>query len=222
MESRRDVGVPLERLAENGSRDNDVRGAEDDSFAPVLRETVETLELAGIPFVLIGGIAVSSFGRPRWTHDIDVFVKPEDAERALEALRARGYCTERRDRTWLFKAFKRDVMVDIIFHCTGGFYLDDEMIRRSVRCSFQGHEVPLLPPEDLILMKAAVHDEAGPRHWHDALGILGRTELDWDYLLFRARKAPRRLLSLLIYAHSIDLVVPNRVVRELFERVYGG
>ncbi len=198
-----------------------VHGAEHDSFVPVLAETVEALETARVPFCLIGGIAVSSYGRPRWTHDIDVFVRPEDAERVLDVLAARGFCTERRDRTWLFKAFKSDVMVDVIFFCTGGFYLDEEMIERSVRKEFHGCEVPLLPPEDLLLLKAAVHDEAGPRHWHDALGILGRTELDWDYLLERSLKAPRRLLSLLIYAHSIDLAVPNRVVRRLFERVYG-
>jgi predicted nucleotidyltransferase len=222
VDARSEVGVPLERLAEKGGPGAEATvGAEHDSFAPVLAETVRVLEAASVPFTLIGGIAVTSYGRPRWTHDIDVFVRPEDAEETLCILAARGYTTERPDPRWLFKAFKHDVMIDVIFRCTGGFYLDDEILARTRRMEFQGCDVPLIPPEDLLLMKAAVHDEIGPRHWHDALGILGRTELDWDYLLSRARKAPRRLLSLLIYAHSIDLSVPNRVVRTLFEQIYG-
>jgi hypothetical protein len=69
-------------------------------------------------------------------------------------------------------------------------------------------------------MKAVVHDEEGPRHWHDALGIIMGTNLDWDYLERRASRAPRRVLSLLLYAHSIDLSVPNGVIRRLFAKVY--
>jgi hypothetical protein len=34
-------------------------------------------------------------------------------------------------------------------------------------------------------------------------------------------RAPRRVLSLLIYAHSLDLHVPGQTVRRLFEKVYG-
>lgn len=222
VSSHGQTGVPLERLAEDGGPGQEgINGAEHASFREVLGRTVATLDEAEIPYALIGGIAVTAWGRPRWTHDIDVFVHPSCAERALDVLEEAGYRTEHTDPTWLFKGFYRDVMVDVIFRCTGGFYLDDEMIRRSVRKRFQDVEVPLLPPEDLLLVKAAVHDERGPRHWHDALGIIARTQLDWDYLLRRARRSPRRLLSLLIYAHSIDLMVPHRVIRALFERVYG-
>ena len=82
------------------------------------------------------------------------------------------------------------------------------------------HRVRLIAPEDLLVIKAAVHDERGPRHWHDALGVIGVNDLDWDYLLRRARQAPRRVLSLLVYAHSLDIAVPNQVVRELFRSIY--
>ncbi len=115
-----DVGVPLERRAENGKSDP-YHGADHGSFAPVLRETVETLHADRLPFALIGGLAVSCFGRPRWTHDIDVLIRPQDADRALCLLKAREFKTERTDPSWLFKAFKHDVMIDLIFFCTGGF-----------------------------------------------------------------------------------------------------
>ena len=44
--------------------------------------------------------------------------------------------------------------------------------------------------------------------------------MDWDYLIKRSQRARRRLLSLLLYAQSIDIDVPNRVIRTLFERIY--
>lgn len=219
MDQHLDVGVPLERRAENGKSET-FHGQDHDNFAPVLKETVETLHKGRVPFALIGGIAVSSFGRPRWTHDIDVLIRPHDADRALNLLKQRGFRTERTDPSWLFKAFNRDVMVDLIFYCTGGFYFEPEMMERAVWRELFGSRMPVLAPEDLLLLKAAVHDEIGPRHWHDALGILARTRLDWDYLLHRSQRAPRRLLSLLVYAHSIDLDVPNHVVQELYRRVY--
>jgi hypothetical protein len=70
-------------------------------------------------------------------------------------------------------------------------------------------------------MKAVTHDEHMPRHWHDALGLVSRCGLDWDYVLRRARQAgARRVLSLLVYAQSNDLIVPNRVIEELFDAIY--
>lgn len=197
-----------------------LKGADDRHFSQVLGECIGAMERGMIPYALIGGIASTGFGRPRWTHDIDVFVKPEDAERTLEALARCGFRVERTDERWLFKGFKNDVMVDIIFHSTGGFYLDQEMIDRAVKREFQGHIVRLVPPEDLLIMKAVVHDERGPRHWHDALGIIAGCTLDWDYLERRAQRAPRRVLSLLVYAQSLDKYVPNEVIRRLFIKVY--
>ena len=75
---------------------------------------------------------------------------------------------------------------------------------RSVTYRFKGHDVRLVPPEDLVIMKAVVHDEAEPGHWHDALSIIAYGHVDWHYFARRALKAPRRVLSLLIYAQSVD------------------
>jgi hypothetical protein len=198
-----------------------IKGADDAAFSRVLGESVEVMVREAIPYALIGGIASSGYGRPRWTHDIDILVKPEDAERTLEAFKRQGFATEKTDLRWLYKAFKWRVMVDIIFRSTGGIHLDSDMVMRATEGEFLGHRVRFAAPEDLLVMKAVVHDENGPRHWHDALGLIAGTPLDWDYLLRRARRAPRRVLSLLVYAHSLDLHVPNKVIRELFEQLYG-
>jgi hypothetical protein len=70
------------------------------------------------------------------------------------------------------------------------------------------------------MIKTIVYDEATPRHWYDALGVIAHSDIDWDYLLQRSVHGPRRLLSLLVYAQTNDLVVPDRAVRSLVEAIY--
>ena len=193
---------------------------DEDKFLEVIAEVGSILEGAGIPFAFMGGLASTTHGRPRWTHDVDIFVKPQDALRALDELKAHEYQTERTDEAWLYKAFKDNVMVDVIFKSRGGIYFDDEMHERSVIANFQGRSVRFVPPEDLLVIKAAVADEVGPRHWHDALSIIASSKLEWEYLLRRARMSPRRVLALLMYAQSDDLMVPNRVIRQLFHDLF--
>ena len=194
---------------------------EEATFCAVLAETVDTLDAAEIPFVLMGGIGSASHGRPRWTHDIDVFVRPEDAKRAIAALAERGFDNEETYPDWLFKAFKSGVMVDLIFKSSGGILLDDEMIRRGTSIEFKGVQVKVIPPEDLIVIKAIVHDEHMPRHWHDALAVLAISDIDWEYLERRARQyGARRVLSLMIYAQSNDQIVPAGPIRRLFEAIF--
>jgi len=81
------------------------RGGEFDEeiFLAVLREAIDAVERKGIPYVLMGGLASAALGRPRWTHDIDFFVKPQDAAAALEALAEEGFETQETYPDWLFK-----------------------------------------------------------------------------------------------------------------------
>jgi len=43
-------------------------------------------------------------------HDIDVFVRPEDAELTLRALAKSGFRVEKTDPVWLYKAFKENIL----------------------------------------------------------------------------------------------------------------
>ena len=81
----------------------------------------------------------------------------------------------------------------------------------------QGVELRMVAPEDLLVIKAVATAEHGSHHWYDALGIIARNPIDWDYLVERARQAgPRRVLSLLLYAESNDMAVPAESVEKLF------
>lgn len=191
-------------------------------FNQVLFSALDALEEEKIPFAMIGGVASAGLGRPRSTHDIDIFVRPEDAEATIRALAKHQFRTEKFDIEWLFKAFKDDILVDIIFRSKGDIYFDEEMQQHCRTVEYHGRVLPVVSPEDLAIIKAAVHYEGGPHHWHDALAILSHANIDWNYLLRRARRAPRRLLALLIYAQSSDILIPNHVIAHLYEYVFGG
>jgi predicted nucleotidyltransferase len=186
----------------------------------VVARTIRALDSAGVPHLLIGGAGTQTFARPRCTDDVDVFVEPGDAKWALDVLAGEGYSTEEHDPAWLYKAWYDGVLVDVIFRSSGEVYLDAEMLARGERRDYRGTSVLLMCPEDLLVVKAMAATEDTPRHWYDALALVARRELDWEYVARRARVGPRRVLSLLFYAESIDLAVPPGVLARLYEMTH--
>jgi predicted nucleotidyltransferase len=191
-------------------------------FHEMLGEVIAALDESKIEYALMGGIAATALGGHRFTHDIDVFLRQADAETALGRLGSKGFDIVRTDPRWLYKAFKSNVMVDIIFKSSGPVYFDHEMYERSTMTDFHGLNVRTLSPEDLFVIKSRVineHslnlDEHCMRHLNDILSLLSVSEMDWDYLIKRARLGPKRVLSLLLYAQSLDLLVPNHVIKVL-------
>jgi predicted nucleotidyltransferase len=192
-------------------------GSDEEIFPDVLGEVVATL--ADVPFGLIGGVASAAYGRPRWTKDIDVFCRAEDAEGVLDRLAAQRFEVERTNPMWIYKAFRDDVQIDVIFKVRSEVYFDEAMAERIRHVELDGVELPVLAPEDIVVMKAMAVDEESPWHWYDALGILAAVDLDWDYVVLRARKSPNRVLSLLHYAASIDVPVSLAALRRLHDLV---
>jgi hypothetical protein len=183
----------------------------------VLLRAVDVLEAAGVPYALMGGLASAAIGRSRHTHDVDLFVTPEDAGRALDVLAGAGFRTERTDPEWLFKAYWDDTMVDVIFASKGGVLFDEEMRRRRRPIQVGDRAVAALSPEDMLVIKALANAEHVPRHWHDGLAILAARDLDWTYLVRRAQPHAGRVASLLLYALSEGQELPADPVRELVE-----
>jgi hypothetical protein len=199
---------------------NDQKPQEADVLA-ALRDLVAALEGEEIPYVLMGGVGTVTVARPRITDDLDIFVGPEDAPRVVAALGAAGFATEVADPTWLYKGFKYGVLVDVIFRSAGDVYLDRQMLERARVRDFKGVPVPVISPEDLLVIKAVAARENSPHHWYDALAIVARGRLDWTYLTSRAlASGPRRVLSLLLYAESNDMAVPGSVIRDLVDQIY--
>ena len=181
---------------------------------------IDIIEAHNIPYALIGGVAGKELGRPRVTHDIDLFIRPDDAEAVLHLLGQHGFETEKRDINWLYKAWKNDVLVDIIFRSCGDIYFEEEVRHHVRRIPIHGRLINAISPEDFIVIKAAAHREDNPHHWYDALSVLKQGNIDWDYLIKRARYCPRRILSQLIYAQSNDIAIPTDVIGKLYRQIF--
>src|SRR5436305_13865705 len=99
-------------------------------FLAAVRDATRSLEDAGIAYGLMGALASALFGRPRWTLDIDIFIRPQDARRAQEVLVEAGFEARPSQHNWLVKCVRDKVLVDLIFTAKGGIYLDEEMVSR--------------------------------------------------------------------------------------------
>ncbi|MGE5619613.1 MAG: nucleotidyl transferase AbiEii/AbiGii toxin family protein [Sphingomonadaceae bacterium] len=194
-------------------------------FVKVLRQTVDVLQAAHIPFLVAGGVAAKAYGKRRTTHDIDIFVKPSDAPRALRALAEAGFDTEVTYPEWLYKAFKYHVMVDIIFKSAGNIIVDDETLSRARHQEFRGRVLPLVPPEVLMLMKVfALTDTHAAnthwRHWRDAVSLARNVPLDWEFLYRKALQLdPRIVLGFLLLSRVEGVKPDTETVARLCEVV---
>ena len=190
-------------------------GVNEDEFVTAFRAACDALAGAGVPYLFMGGIASIVHGRTSWTHDLDVFIRRGDEPTAVEALVAAGYRLDPTTSSWFSKLWMNEVFIDVIYSSTGPVDMDDAMLERGEWAEVWGRKVPVLGPEDLVVTKALAHGEETEHYWWDALAIIAKGELDWDYLLMRARRGPRRVLSLLLYAQSTDLAVPDHVIRRM-------
>ena len=158
---------------------------------------LETLKRAGaalrdaeIPFALTGGLAIWAHGGPESEHDLDFFVKPEDAERALEALVDEGFRPEKPPEGWLYKAWDGDVLVDLIFE-TSGAAVDDRLLRRATELEVNAVRLPVALPKDVLVTKLLALREHELDY--DQLLEIARTvreQIDWDDVRLRTAHSP--------------------------------
>ena len=100
---------------------------------------------------------------PPTDHDLDFLIKPEDADRALDALTDAGLRPEKPPEEWLYKAYDGDVLVDLIFW-PAGLDIDDEVIERGEEREVEAMTMRVMRPEDLLVTKLMRDDRA-----HDQL-----------------------------------------------------
>jgi predicted nucleotidyltransferase len=161
-----------------------------DELLETLKRVAALLRDADVPFVLGGGVAIWARGGPETEHDLDLFVKPADAERALEALAAGGFRPEKPPEQWLLKAWDGDVMVDLIFE-PSGVTIDDEFIDRAPETEVHAVQMRVLRPEDVLVTKLLAMRE----HEVDYESVLEiaravREQIDWDEVRERTDSWP--------------------------------
>jgi hypothetical protein len=191
-------------------------------YVDALRKLGET----GIPFLLGGAFAFSHYSKvPRDTKDIDVFVRPDDFPRVLDAFSQAGYETESPFPHWLGKIRQGQHFMDVIFASGNGVArVDDLWFDHAPRADVLGMIVRLSPVEEMIWSKAFIQ-ERERFDGADVLHLLRETgpSLDWPRLLMRFGDHWRVLLSHLILFGFVypdkRHNVPAWVTDELLRRV---
>jgi predicted nucleotidyltransferase len=144
---------------------------------------------AGVRWALGGGLAAWARGGPETEHDVDLLVKPEDAERAQEALSAAGMRTEKPPEGWLLKAYTDDgVLVDLIYDPNGG-PIDDELLDRAEELEVHAMRMQVAPLEDVLVQKVLALSEQKP-DFGSVLELARslREQVDWTEVHERTRE----------------------------------
>jgi hypothetical protein len=155
-----------------------------------LKQAAAALRQADIPFLLGGSLASWARGGPQTRHDLDFMIKPEDVERALEALTDAGMRPERPPEDWLVKAWDQDTLVDLIY-CPRGLPMDDDVIGRGEELSVLGMDMRVMALEDVMATKLMALTEHSLRY-EGLLQIARalREQIDWNTVRVRTAGSP--------------------------------
>jgi hypothetical protein len=185
-----------------------------DQIEAALKRAVVALRDARVPYLLGGSLASWARGGPQTRHDLDLVVKPEDADRALGALADAGMRTERPPEDWLFKAWDGEVLVDLIF-APKGIEVTDEVLDRGEELELMGMSVRVMTLEDLLVTKLLAIDE----HSAEFQGLLGiaravREQVDWSAVRARTGDSPFARAFFVMLEGLGVLEAPGRERRE--------
>jgi hypothetical protein len=161
-----------------------------DELLETLKKAAAVLREAQVPFLLGGGLAAWAHGGPETVHDLDVMVRPTDADETLAALEEVELRSAKPAEDWLYKAWDGDTLVDIIFRPSGG-EVDDEMFERAQELDVHAVRLLVMAPEDVLVTKLLSLRE----HELDYDSVLEiaralREQVDWDGVWERTHESP--------------------------------
>lgn len=148
-----------------------------------LDQVARRLDASGIPWAVFAGAAALAYGAGRPLTDVDILVPAAEANR-LAGLFPEGdlHFAEGGILAWTLPGF--DLLAGL-----GFVDLDAEMVARLTRHDLAGVDVPVIPPEDNILLKALMGrgPAEGKHDWEDIEAMMSHLPaLDWEYLRWRA------------------------------------
>ena len=187
------------------------------------RDVLTTLKRASVPYLLGGGYAMRHWtGVARDSKDLDLFVRPQDAPRALEVMHEGGYLTTTPFPHWLSKIYDHELYVDVIYNSGNGVTkVDDQWFECAAEGRFLGVPVPICPAEETLWSKAFVIERERCDVADVAHLLRARAEhLDWPRLLARFGPHGRVLLAHLVL---FGFIYPNeawKIPDDVLDRLY--
>ena len=126
------------------------------------KELLELLNSQGAEYLIVGGYALALHGAPRYTGDLDVYVKPDpdNASRIMEALEEFGFGTVGLKQDdflvpeQIIQLGVPPVRIDLITSISGVTW--DEAVSGSVGVTYGGVPIKILGRREFIINKKAV------------------------------------------------------------------
>ncbi len=131
-----------------------------DDLRDAVRLSAVALREAGVPYALCGGYAAFARGGPEPHHDVDFIVRPEDGERARQALADAGLELREPAEDWLFKAYHHGALVDVIY-VLGGEPVGERLLAAADTIEVLAVRMPVLHATEIVASKMralAEHD----------------------------------------------------------------
>lgn len=171
-------------------------------YDELLAALARILEQNGKSYFVTGGFAVSVWGRPRATFDIDIVmvINEKDISLIAQALRTLGEAMYV-DEDVMSREIRKKGEFNVI-HPDSGLKIDfwvwddsdpfnSSCLKRKITKKIHGQKVHFISPEDLILSKLCWHTQSGSeRQLDDAQSVvrISRGQLDMRYLKQWAKK----------------------------------
>lgn len=170
------------------------------------REVLLAMEAEKIPYAVAGAFALQKHtGICRYTKDLDLFLRSEEAPAALWHLQTHGFETEIRDPVWLAKAHRDDFFVDLITGMSNAvLVVDESWIQLATPAIIVDVSTRVLAAEELIVSKLFVTRRErfdGGDIAHVIYGTKGK--LDWNRIVRRIGDHWEVLLWALVLFHYI-------------------
>jgi hypothetical protein len=149
-----------------------------------LPEIARRLDGAGIAWAVFAGAAATVYGVTRPITDVDILIPAAEGARAAALFPEAQVIRLEDGAVWGLKLPGADLVAGLT---TAD--LDAPMAARLTRHEIAGVSVPIIPPEDNILIKALWDrgPQEGKHDWEDVVAMMTYLPtLDWDYLRWRA------------------------------------
>ncbi|MFA5357961.1 MAG: nucleotidyltransferase [archaeon] len=182
-------------------------------FASALQKLSAEFSKEGVRWAVWAGFGASAYGSDRKPTDIDIGIMKEDVPKVNHALDHFGVKRLHWEHKNIFRLFRvgfnlEGEEIDICGDgkiSVGGkqykFVVDDEMFQNIQVKEIEGIKVPVISPEDIILLKAICQrgKEQGKFDVEDIKSILAHQKIDYAYLEKRAELcgAKERVMDLI-------------------------
>jgi hypothetical protein len=158
----------------------------------VLLKVTKKLAKLKLPYMLTGAYAVSFYGKPRTTHDIDLKVEitSQDIDKIYDVFKDSFYVSKEMindaiKHRQMFNLIENESQTKVDFWIVKETEFDKERFRRRILTKIHNVDVYISSAEDTILIKLVWFKQSDvQKHFDDALGIIEiqRSKLDFEYL----------------------------------------